>query len=202
MPNVRRGFDASKLPDVAFGSRDLVWWGTMSFVVIEGFTLVLCAVVWIYLSRNEGSWPPQGTPFPLRDVPTAQVIVMLLSLPLMVWLNRVAERFDYRRTRAGLTIASLFCLAFVILRYIEVTKSLNVKWNTNAYGSAQWLVVCAHGTLLLMQLIETSGIALAFWAAPITKKHFSDASDVTTYWYFMVASWIPLYVLCFLVPNA
>ena len=35
--------ELSELPDVVFGPRDLMWWGTLGFMVIEGFTLVLCA---------------------------------------------------------------------------------------------------------------------------------------------------------------
>ena len=58
----RTVLDVSKLPDIAFGPADIVWWGTLGFVVIEGFTLVLCAAVYLYLTQNFATWPPQGTP--------------------------------------------------------------------------------------------------------------------------------------------
>jgi cytochrome c oxidase subunit 3 len=87
------------------------------------------------------------------------------------------------------------------MRMIELTQSLHVRWDTNAYGSSQWLVLGAHGTLLLMQFVEMGGIALAFWFGNIEQKHFSDADDAAFYWYFMVAAWIPLYVMCFLFPR-
>jgi cytochrome c oxidase subunit III len=35
----------------------------------------------------------------------------------------------------------------------------------------------------------------------VERKHFSDAADMTFYWYFMVGAWLPLYVLCFLLPR-
>jgi cytochrome c oxidase subunit I+III len=79
--------------------------------------------------------------------------------------------------------------------------SLNVKWNSNAYGSVQWLVVGSHATLLLMQAVEVIGIAAMFWLAPLEKKHFSDVTDLMFYWYFVVLSWVPLYVLCYLIPR-
>jgi len=34
-----------------------------------------------------------------------------------------------------------------------------------------------------------------------TGKHFSDVSDNAFYWYFVVASWIPLYLLIYWVPR-
>jgi cytochrome c oxidase subunit III len=197
----RASFDLSGLPDVVFGVRDLMWWGTLGFVVIEGFTLALCATVLVYLRQNYDTWPPAGTPLPSLGIPTVQVVVMLSSLPVMVWLGRVARRFDLGRVRIGLTAATLFGTAFVVLRAFELIRSLNVKWDSNAYGSAQWLVLGAHATLLLVELVEVAGMAGIFWLAPVEEKHFSDVADLTFYWYFMVIAWIPLYVLCFLGPR-
>ena len=198
---LRAAVDASDLPDVAFGPHDIVWWGTLTFVVIEGITLALCAVVFIYLSRNADAWPPHGTPLPSLGYPTAQVVAMLSSLPLAAQLARAARRFDFARVRMWATLASLVCALFVTLRMLELLVSLGVRWDSNAYGSAQWLVIGVHAFLLLMQFVEMTGIAIAFWFAPVTGKHFSDAADAAFYWYFMVLVWVPLYALCFLTPR-
>ena len=198
---LRPTIDVSELPDNAFGHHNMVLWGTLGFVVIEGFTLAMAAVVWIYLAQSMDQWPPYGTPLPTLMASTLLVIVMLLSIPLMRWMCKAARAYDYRRTRLGATIATLVCVVFVSLRMVELTRSLHVRWDTNAYGSAQWLVIGLHGTLLLMQLVEMGGIALAFWFGTIEKKHFSDAYDAAFYWYFIVASWIPLYAMCFLAPR-
>ena len=193
--------DVSTLPSTTFGGMNLVWWGTLGFVVIEGFTLALCAVVWIYLAQNMSTWPPYGSALPDVIAPTLLVVVMLLSIPLMLWLRRSARARDFARVRLAVTLATGFSALFVTLRLVELTQSLNVWWDSNAYGSAQWLVVGAHGTLVAMQFIEVAGIALMFWFGDIEEKHFSDADDVAFYWLFVVASWIPLYGMCFLYPQ-
>lgn len=197
----RAVLDVSALPDVCFGPRDIMWWGTIGFMMIEGFTLVLCAVVYVYLQQNFAAWPPPGTPRPSLGAPTAQVVLMLASLPVARWLGRSAHAFDLGRVRTGLIAMSLIGTVAVALRVVELVVSLNVRWDTNAYGSAQWLVVGSHFTLLIVEWAEMVGIALMFWLAPIEQKHFSDASDVVDYWYFMVGVWIPLAVLCYLVPR-
>ena len=94
-----------------------------------------------------------------------------------------------------------FGFAIVGLRAWELLVSLNVKWDTNAYGSVQWLVLGSHATLLAVELIEIVGMALIFWLAPVEEKHMSDVTDMVFYWYFMVLSWLPLYVLCFWLPR-
>jgi heme/copper-type cytochrome/quinol oxidase subunit 3 len=193
--------DVSVLPDTVFGHRDILWWGTLGFVVIEGFTLALCAMAYVYLMQNFAAWPPENTPLPSLGAPTLSLVLMLASLPVAVWLHRAATRYEMGRVRVGLAVCSVLVVVFVALRTVELVVSLNVKWNTNAYGSAQWLVVGSHATLLLIQMVEVLGVAAMFWIAPIERKHFSDVTDLMFYWYFMVLVWVPLYVLCFLIPR-
>lgn len=200
-PHRRIVMDVSHLPTHAFGIRDIMAWGTFAFIIIEGFTLFLAAASYLYLTKNFGGWPPEGTPRPDVAAPTLQVIVMLATLPFMQWLSRRAHDHDLERVRFGLTVAAGISVLINGLRAWELLRSLNVRWDTNAYGSAQWLIVGAHGTLLLIQLYELAGMALIFWRGPVETKHFSDAADVAVYWAFIVLGWLPLYVLCFLLPH-
>jgi cytochrome c oxidase subunit 3 len=193
--------DVSQLPDIAFAPNDIMWWGTLSFIVIEGWTLVLCAVAYLYLTQNFNAWPPIGTPRPSLVVPTVQMALMLVTLPLLWRLQQSARRFDLAPVKRGLVILSVFNLAFVLLRCWELLRSLNVKWDTNAYGSAQWLILTMHGTLLLVELVEIAGMALIYWFAPAEQKHFSDVYDLAFYYEFMVVVWVPLYVLCYWLPR-
>jgi heme/copper-type cytochrome/quinol oxidase subunit 3 len=197
----RAVMDLSGLPDVCFGPRDIMWWGTLGFVLIEGFTMVLCAVVLIYLQQNFATWPPEGTPRPSLGVPSVLAGSMLLSLPFVAWISRRSKQFDFRAMRIGLPIAAVVCLGFCALRIVELVSSIHVKWNSNAYGSAMWLVLGSHGTLLLIEAFEMVGFAVIFWLAPIERKHFSDVHDAIFYWYFMTAAGTAAYVLCFLLPR-
>jgi heme/copper-type cytochrome/quinol oxidase subunit 3 len=193
--------DLRGLPDIVFGPRDVMWWGTLGFIIIEGFTLVLCAVAYVYLTQNFSTWPPQNTPLPSLGAPSLQVLVMLVSLYPSWWTSKAARRFDLGRVRIGLIACTAFGLAIVGLRAWELLVSLNVRWDANAYGSVQWLVLGLHGSLLLIELAEIGGMALLFWLAPVEEKHMSDVTDLEFYWYFMVLSWLPLYVLCFWLPR-
>ena len=198
---LRSAIDLRGLPDVVFGPRDLMWWGTLGFVLIEGFTLVLCAAAYVYVTQNFATWPPENTPLPSLGAPTVQVAVMLVSLVPARWAARAARRYDLGAVRIGLIIATAFAIAIVGLRAWELLVSLNVKWDANAYGSVQWLVLGTHATLLAVELVEIGGMTLLFWLAPVEEKHMSDVADMVFYWYFMVLSWLPLYVLCFWLPR-
>jgi cytochrome c oxidase subunit III len=198
---LRGVMDLRALPDVVFGPRDVMWWGTLGFVLIEGFTLALCAAAYLYVTQNFATWPPQNTPLPSLVAPTVQVVVMLASLVPALWTARAARRFDLNAVRIGLVVATAFTTAIVGLRVWELLVSLNVKWDANVYGSVQWLVLGVHGTLLAVELVEIGGMMLLVWLAPVEEKHMSDVTDIVFYWYFMVLSWLPLYVLCFWLPR-
>jgi heme/copper-type cytochrome/quinol oxidase subunit 3 len=196
----RPTIDLSALPTTVFGNRDVMWWGTIAFMTIEGFTLVLCAAVYLYLRQNFAAWPPEGMLLPDRVVPTIAVVVMLASLAMMRPLSHAAHDYDIPRVRRWLTALAAVAVLVNGLRAWEITRSLRVRWDANAYGSAAWLVVGAHATLLLIELVELVGMAAIFWLGPVEQKHFSDADDVGFYWVFIVLAWIPLYALCFLMP--
>ena len=200
MRRVRPTIDVSGLPTVVFGSRDLMWWGTLGFIVIEGFSLAVAAVTYLYLRRNFVGWPPLGTLYPSVLLPTVTAVLYVVSLAPAVWLARAAKRLDIGAVRVGLVILSVIALAFCVLRWFEFV-ALNVKWNTNAYGSIVWTILGFHATLIIIEAGEVIGTAVLFFTERQELKHFSDANDLAFYWYFLVLSWIPLYVLVFLAPR-
>jgi len=190
-----------ELPDVCFGPRDIMWWGTLGFVVIEGWTLTLCMVAWVYLQQNVAEWPPEGTKLPSLLLPSIELALMLASLPAVAWCRRVVRQYDLAKARIGFTFMGLLGLVLTGLQIAAMLVSLNVKWDSSAYGSAQWLVLTYHGSLVLVEGCEVLGLALAYWFAPVEDKHFPDGADAMFYWVFMVASFAVVYVLCFLVPR-
>jgi cytochrome c oxidase subunit III len=97
-------------------------------------------------------------------------------------------------------VASLFALSFLYLRWQDFV-ALNVRWDDNAYGSIAWMTVGFHGTILVLQVVETLFFTSFLFSGDFQERHFSDATDSTFYWYFFVGSWIPLYLMLYLSPR-
>lgn len=191
--------DVSTLPTVVFGERNLGWWGTVGFAVIEGFTLALCAVTYVYLRKNYITWPPEGTPMPSLLLPTINVVVMLVSIVPAIWTKRRAERLELGAARIGLVIGTVFSVLVFALRIAEFT-ALNTQWNSNAYASIIWTILGFHGTLLLIDVYDTIGIMVIMFLRP-ESKWFPEVADNAIYWMFTVGSWIPLYFLVYYGPR-
>jgi cytochrome c oxidase subunit 3 len=185
----RSTIDVSALPTTTFSHRSLAWWGTLGFMVAEGTTLFIAVVAYFYLRRNFPTWPPEHTVRPSLFWPTVQMALLLVSLHV-----------DLKRLRQWLLVTLAIEIVAVAIRWQEFL-SLNVRWDSNAYGSAAWTVVGLHSTLLLVDVLETAVLIAILYSGRRLERHFSDASDVAFYWYFLVATWIPTYLIVYLSPR-
>lgn len=200
MKPIRVLADVSRLPDVTFGPRSTTWWGTVGFMVTEGLSLVICAFAYLYLRKNFYHYPPEGTRLPSLGVPIVQLIVMAISIVPMWFAARFARRLDVSGTRIALLFALVIKLGILVLRWYEF-PALNTQWNSDAYGSAAWIVMGFHTTLLILDVAEDAGFALILWTGRARAQTMSDVVDDVLYWYFTVAAWVPLFVLLFLYPR-
>ncbi|HEX5385755.1 MAG TPA: cytochrome c oxidase subunit 3 [Gemmatimonadales bacterium] len=197
---IRPVVDLSDLPSVAFGSRDVLWWGVIGFMIVEGMTLACAAAAWFFLQRDAAAWPPPGTPLPGLVIPTINLAILLASLVPYGILDRAAKRLDAPATTRWLWISTAFGAATVVLRWFEL-RAVHVSWDGSGYGSAVWAVLVGHYTLLIVDLLETGTSAVIFAAGDYEPKHFPDASDNVFYTRFMVLVWVPLYAMVYLLPR-
>jgi heme/copper-type cytochrome/quinol oxidase subunit 3 len=192
--------DVSRLPATLFGRWDLGWWGTICFTVIEGVTLFICLVAYLYLRRNFDQWPPPGTPPPDLAPYVAQVGLMLLSWVPARKLDHAARRFDGPAIRRWLLVLAVLVMAFAVLRVFEV-HALHTRWDSDAYGTTTWAILLMHGSLIAVEVGEVLVVLAIFYSRRLTERHYSDASDVAAYWYFLTGSWIVLAAILVLWPR-
>lgn len=191
--------DVGELPTVTFGHRSLMWWGTLGFMVIEGWTLALIVAMYFYIRQNFLTWPPMRSPQPSLVIPSINLAVMLVSMIPAYLADRAARRLDPGGVRLWLLLTSVISLVIPVLRWYELW-ALNLRWDTNAYGTAAWTIVGTHATLLLLDVADTLGLTLFYWLRRMPVKVFSDVSDNSFYWYFMVLIWIPIYLIVYVGP--
>lgn len=200
MSEPRRVLDVSHLPTVDFDERGLVWWGTVGFMVIEGFTLALTLAAYFYLRTNEVDWPPGRTPNPDLLIPTINTLLIAAMVVPMRLADRAAREWDRARVARWLLVATAMSVAAVVLRWFELL-ALNARWDAHAYGSAAWGVMVLHGTLLLTDGFETGTLAVLFAKGPVERKRYPDASDAAAYQYFFSATQIAVYLIIYWSPR-
>jgi len=200
MRPLRPTVDVAELPTVTFGQRSLMWWGTLGYMTIEGWTTALLVVSYLYLRQNYGAWPPLRTPYPSLLIPTINLAIMIGSLVPTYLTAVAAKKLDEGGVRRWLLISTIVALPIIVLRWWELW-ALNTRWDTNAYGSAAWVVVGFHTSLLLLDVADTWGLTLFYFVKKMPLKAFSDTADNSFYWYFTVGIWIPIYLIIYVGPR-
>lgn len=192
--------DVANLPTVVFGHRQIIWWGTIGFMIVESMTLMVCLASWFYVRRNFDAWPPPGTPEPDLLIGSLSMLVLALTVVPYLLLDRAAKRLDLPATRRWLWVSTIATAIATGLRFMEF-DAVGTTFDASAYGSVVWAILITHFTLLAVDLMETGTAAALFTLDRHEVKHFPDASDNAFYSYFLVISWIPAYVIVYLLPR-
>lgn len=191
--------DVGKLPSFAFHHRNVVWWGTMGMIVIEGTMFAMFIMAYLYLKGRAPHWPPGHFP-PELFWGTLNLIVLFLSAVPNHLAKLAAERLDLRKVRLWLAVALVFALAFNVIRIFEF-QSLNVWWDENAYGSLVWTLLGFHTAHILTDFVDSGALLVLLFTGPLEESHFVDVSENSMYWYFVVLSWVPIYAVIYLAPR-
>jgi len=195
----RAVLDVSELPDFAFHHRNIVWWGTMGMIVIEGTMFAMLIVAYLYLKGRSPHWPPGHFP-PMLLWGTVNTLILLASTVPNHLTKRAAEHLDLRKVRLWMTIALGFGVAFNIVRIFEF-KSLNVWFDENAYGSVVWTLLGFHTAHIITDFVDSCVLLALLFIGPIEESHFVDVAENSMYWYFVVLSWIPIYAVIYIAPR-
>jgi cytochrome c oxidase subunit I+III len=199
--NRRPVADVAALPDNAFSHHAPIWWGNMLMIFIEGTAFAILAVSYFYIRRNFDTWPPPRTLLPDLGISSINLLIILVSAAPFWNAARLARRFERPGiVGAWLALGVVFGMVAIVLRGYEFA-ALHTRYDSNAYGSITWTILAVHLAHLLAGTIETLLIALVMFVGPVERKHYTDATVMAVYWYFIVISWIALYAIVFIAPR-
>jgi heme/copper-type cytochrome/quinol oxidase subunit 3 len=168
-------------------------------IAIESTVFALAAFSYFYIRSRLDQWPPSV------DAPellwgTLNLGVMLASLVPNQWTKRAADEENLPKVRIGLTICLVFAAALLVIRAFEF-GALNCRWDTNAYGSAVWMLLGLHTVHLVTDFYDSAVLTVLSYTGPWEGKRFVDISENALYWYFVVIAWVPIYAIIYLAPR-
>jgi len=191
--------DVSGLPTFGFGPRDALWWGVVGLIAIESTVFALTMVTYFYLRGGAVEWPPPGVQMP-HLLGTVNLAVLLASVYPMHRANRAALEGTLRPMRTWLFVATVLGLVSLTLRAFEF-PGMTFRWNHHAYGSIVWTIFGLHTLHLLTSCGENLLFLVLLYRGPVEEKHRLDLRLNGLYWFFVVATWVPLYTILFWDPG-
>jgi heme/copper-type cytochrome/quinol oxidase subunit 3 len=196
----RKAIDVSRLPTFAFGHRDPLWWGVAGLVAIEGTMVALLAASYLYVRGNFEEWPPAGFGQRVQTLAAIEVAVLLASTATTHLWNESALRGHLRGLRLWGTVTTALGALFVALRFQELS-AIPFRWDLNAYASTVWAILGLNTLHAVSGVGEDAALTAVAWIGPLEKKHLVDTRSGSMLWYFVVASWVPVYALVYLAPG-
>ena len=197
VPAVRKGhaLDVSGIPSYGFSHRSLMWWGNAGMMTIEGVAFGFMIIIYFYLRSLANVWPDSGQPPDLLFGNINLAIILVSALPNAL-AQRAAGDQSIARVRGWLYVCSMMGIALCVVRWYEFT-ALNVRWDDGAYGSVVWVLLGLHTFNLVTDVADPFVLTAVTYARPFEGKRFVDIAENCGYWYFVVLTWLPIYVVIY-----
>jgi cytochrome c oxidase subunit 3 len=205
---VRSTINVADLPTSEVDHRALIWWGNLVLLMIETTMFALLVATYFYIRQNFHEWPPPRVdripvllnPLPEVLLPSINLGLLLVSCIPMFLCDRACLRKTTAMVPFGLVLCLLFGAVCIVLRFYEFW-SFHFKWNDNAYATVVWTTLGMHLLHLITQFLETGILTVWIFVHGIDLKHARDVRVGATYWYWVAAIWVPLYILLFWGPR-
>jgi heme/copper-type cytochrome/quinol oxidase subunit 3 len=193
--------DVRHLPDSAVNTKSLLWWGQCFMIVIEGTVLALVAVTYFYIRFWMPHWPPPGADLPGLRWPIVNLLVLLASWIPTKYADKCAEAGDLDGVRVGLVFEIALGWAFVVGRVL-LWQQFRFDYASHAYGSVVFTILGLHTMHAVLALAEAMVLLLiALMPGLMHDEQRIGVLASGLYWDFVIASWIPLFVIVYLGPR-
>ena len=192
--------DVSHLPPYDVSSQSPLWWGQLCIDLIEGTMFCILIGAFLYTRLRIDVWPPPGDQFPHLLLPTLSLIALIISAIPAYFASEAAKKNDRAGVILHLALNLLFAGICFVLRILE-WHSLNFNWQADAQGSYVWAFLGLHSFDFIGDVVFT--IVLLFLALinRFGEKQRLGVHVDTVVWYFLVAIWIPIYILIYWGPR-
>lgn len=195
-----RTLDVSGLPDWDVSSNSPLWWGQVLMAAIEGSMFCILIAMYFYIRQSVDMWPPPGTQLPHLLAPTLALIPLILSAAGSYWASEGAKKNDRAKMLTGLIANIVLAFLFLGLRLAEM-QTLNFNWATDVHGSIFWTILFLHIIDALGDMLYTVVLIAIVALGHTGPKQRLGVHVDSIVWYFIVASWIPLYIVIYWGPH-
>ena len=149
------------------------------------------------VKKSDGRW----LQFEMPDMFFYSTLILILSSIIMHWTYLMAKNNSLKRVKIGITGTAFLALSFFFMQYLAWIELVdeNVFLVGNPSGSFVYIFSGLHLAHLIGGLVFLLVIFLDTINYKVHSKNMLAIEMCTTYWHFLGALWIYLYL--FLVIN-
>lgn len=176
------------------------WWGMAVLIMTESMVFAGLLGSYFFLRAQSTAWPLGGIePPPLGRVSAFTAVLLGSSVPV-IWGEAGVRRGDVRQLRAGLLLAFLMGLAFVVNLGYEY-RDLGFGARDNAYASLFWGIIGLHGLHVVVGLVMSAVVQVKAWTGRLSAERHLTAQVFGMYWHFVDAVWVFVFGSLYLAAH-
>lgn len=197
---VRPPIAIEELPTQPSGRAAPEWWGVLCLIVIEAIVFTALIASYFHFRTQHALWPPAGIEPPDLLLPSLNTALLVASAVPAFLSVRALRRDDESTPRIALPVGMLLLALFIGLKVWEYSHK---PWSglTHAYGSVIFTMTGLHLAHVTALLLKTAVVHRYLWTGRIEPRRPAPLEANGLYWYFVVAIWIPLFSVIYLVPR-
>jgi heme/copper-type cytochrome/quinol oxidase subunit 3 len=165
-------------------------------VFIEGTMFCLLIAAYFYTRLRMDVWPPPGDQYPHLLLPTLELIPLILSCFGSYWASEAAKK-NSRRGMLGGLLLNLVLAGIALSMRIVAWHSLNFNWKTDIFGSYVWAFLGLHTFDYIADVTFSAVLFVILLTGRYGPKQRLGVHVDSVVWYFLVAIWIPLYLVVY-----
>ena len=196
----RRVLDVSGLPPYDVSNHAPLWLGQLCLVAVEGTIFGILIAMYFYYRLSVDVWPPPGTKLPGVLNATLALFILLASTIGSYIASEGAKKNERSPMIFGLVLNVALAFVFLGLRWLEM-RSLNFTWAADVHGSVVWTILGMHTLDVVADLLFTIVLLVLVVLGRTDARVRLGVHVDSVVWYFLVAIWVPLYVVIFWGPR-
>jgi cytochrome c oxidase subunit 3 len=168
------------------------------WLFMASVTMIFAALTSAYMVRQAGgNWAV----FELPSLFGATTAIILVSSITMHWAYLSAKKNNLEMTKVAISITTLLGVAFLIGQWMAWTALVreNVYFVGNPSGSFVYVLSGVHMLHIIGGVVFLLIVLVATFRFKVHSKRLSQIEMCATYWHFLDALW--LYLFVFLLLN-
>lgn len=175
------------------------WWAMVWTIATEATLFAFLLFSFFYLgSQSRSPWPPNG-PLGLR-LSLPDTIILILSSVAYAWGERGIRQGNQARLRAGLLIAFVLGVIFLIIQRVEWANQPFGPRN-GAFGSLFYTITGFHGAHVIVGLLMNLLVQLWAGLGRFDRDAHLAVTNAGLYWHFVDIVWLFVFASLYLSPR-
>lgn len=192
--------DVSRFSPHNNGAAAPLWWGFLGLILVEATVFGTLISSYLYLRLVAVEWPPAGVKPPDLLLPTINTVLLLTSSVFVHLADSGIRKGNQKRLRIGLGLAIPLALAFLTIKVVEYS-GVEYRWDSHVYGSIVWTLTGFHTVHVLALLLKTLVVEYLALRGYFNRERNLGVEVNGIYWHFVVAVWVPIYFVLYIVPR-